>query len=65
MKCPMCGTEYSPDEAASACAKCPLARGRCALVRCPKCGYETVAETRLGRLARKLKQFALRRSAGA
>ena len=54
MKCAMCGCEFSCEQAATACAGCPLARG-CKLIRCPKCGYETVAGSRLGGLIRKLR----------
>jgi len=61
----MCATEYGPDEAVATCAGCPLARGHCGLVRCPKCGYETVAETRLSRLIRHFARLLHSRRAGA
>jgi hypothetical protein len=54
MICPLCGHRFTREQGTAACAGCPLARG-CNLVRCPRCGYETVAESRLGRLLRKLK----------
>lgn len=57
MKCEMCGNVFAREQAASACKGCPLARG-CNLVRCPRCGYETVAETRLGALIRRLRKLA-------
>lgn len=55
MKCPLCGAEFTREDGVAACAGCPLAR-RCALVRCPRCGYETVAESRLQALARRVKE---------
>ena len=57
MTCPMCGNEFRREEAVTACAGCPAARS-CTLVRCPRCGYETVAESRLGILIRKLRELA-------
>ena len=43
MKCALCGHEFDPKRAPSACPSCPMARG-CRKVRCPNCGYETVPD---------------------
>jgi hypothetical protein len=48
MTCPLCGVRIAPKEQAFACERCPLARG-CRLSRCPRCGYEWPAESRLVR----------------
>jgi hypothetical protein len=53
--CPLCGIDFS----GAAChSSCPLARG-CAMVRCPRCGYEFVGR---GRLAQLLSTLFQRRS---
>ena len=52
MTCPLCGNEFSREEAVGACAGCPAALG-CGLVRCPRCGYEMAVESRLGIMMRK------------
>ena len=57
MKCPLCGHEFDRQVAAEACAGCPVAGG-CKLIRCPKCGYEMLALTRLGALIRRLRELA-------
>jgi hypothetical protein len=62
MNCSFCGYDFDPDEAESACASCPVAKG-CHLVRCPRCGYEMPPEARLVRWVRKLRQRARTRSA--
>ena len=43
MKCPLCGYVFNEEKAASGCAGCSIKKG-CGLVKCPNCGYETVAE---------------------
>jgi rubredoxin len=43
VRCPLCGVEYDPEEAESACRGCPLKAG-CDLIKCPNCGFETIAE---------------------
>ena len=37
--CGLCGYRFDPEESQSACAACPL-HTKCALLRCPNCGYE-------------------------
>ena len=37
-ECPLCGTDFAGAECRSSC---PMSRG-CAMVRCPRCGYEFV-----------------------
>jgi hypothetical protein len=53
MKCALCGHEFTQEEALCNSA-CPLADG-CPVVCCPRCGYQTVDESRsiLARLARR------------
>jgi len=53
--CPLCGTRYSETEGRACTTGCPMARS-CALLCCPRCGYETPGPTRLTRfLSRWLK----------
>jgi ribosomal protein S27E len=52
--CPLCGTRYAEPSGRICHAGCPLAPA-CKLVRCPACGYEIPAPTRLTRwLSRRL-----------
>jgi hypothetical protein len=53
MKCALCGHEFTQEEAVCNPA-CPMAEG-CLVVCCPRCGYQTLDESRsvLVRLARK------------
>jgi predicted Zn-ribbon and HTH transcriptional regulator len=53
MKCALCGYEFTLDDVRCSSA-CPLASG-CPVVCCPRCGYQTLDESRsaLVRLARK------------
>jgi hypothetical protein len=53
MKCELCGHEFTPDDVRCNPA-CPLAGG-CPVVCCPRCGYQTLGDSRstLVRLARK------------
>jgi len=53
MKCALCGHEFSADDVRCS-PSCPLAGG-CPVVCCPRCGYQTLDESRsvLVRLARK------------
>lgn len=55
MTCGMCGYHFDANDAVSYCRGCPLA-GPCALVCCPRCGYETPPEPRLVRWARRFLQ---------
>jgi DNA-directed RNA polymerase subunit RPC12/RpoP len=55
MKCSFCGHDFDLDEAELGCRGCPLAVG-CHLVRCPRCGYETLPDARLIEWMRKLYQ---------
>lgn len=41
-ECPLCSMDFTGEECHSAC---PMARG-CAMVRCPRCGYEFVESGR-------------------
>lgn len=49
--CPFCNLEYDPADAPAACGHCALA-GSCHMVRCPRCGYEMPAESRLSKWLR-------------
>lgn len=44
MKCALCGHEFAASEL-SCHSSCPLAH-HCAVICCPKCGYQTVDESR-------------------
>jgi len=48
IRCPLCGGEYSEQDGAACQPGCPLSSG-CRLLRCPYCGYEIPAPTRLTR----------------
>lgn len=50
--CPFCGHEFRASPAGG-CAGCPMA-GACAVSCCPRCGYRTPAESRLGKLLKRL-----------
>lgn len=61
MRCPLCGFEFSKDEAE--CHEgCPFREG-CSLYCCPNCGYRMVDEEKstLARLARKAGSLLRRR----
>ena len=64
MKCALCGHAFDADDVRCSPA-CPLAGG-CPVVCCPRCGYQTLDESRsvLVRLARKAGAVA-KRVAGA
>ena len=47
--CPLCSTQF---ESATCRSSCPVARG-CAMVRCPRCGYEFVESGRIADLLRR------------
>jgi len=49
IRCPYCGFQYAPSEGRGTCASCGL-HSSCSLLRCPNCGYESPAESRLGKL---------------
>ncbi|MBN2418355.1 MAG: hypothetical protein JXL81_03140 [Deltaproteobacteria bacterium] len=42
MKCPLCGYEFSPDEAE--CKGCAINKS-CKTICCPHCGYRTVEKS--------------------
>jgi len=48
-ECPLCGTDFEHAECKSAC---PMSRG-CAMVRCPRCGYEFVESGKLADMLRR------------
>jgi rubredoxin len=52
MTCAMCGFEFEPAEAQSACGGCPLVPD-CHLLRCPRCGYEMPPEAKLIQLIKR------------
>ena len=45
MKCALCGCEFDETQADASCASCGIGK-RCGLVKCPRCHYETPAESR-------------------
>jgi len=47
--CPLCGMRYHEGDGRACRTACPLHAG-CALLRCPACGYEVPAPTRLTRV---------------
>ncbi len=52
--CQLCGTRYAEADGRSCGAGCPMGSA-CGLLKCPGCGYEVPAPTRLTRwLARWL-----------
>ncbi len=54
--CPLCGGRYGEAEGRCCRPICPLSPG-CALLRCPHCGYEVPAPTRLTRwLSQRLRR---------
>lgn len=44
MKCSLCGCEFDEQHEDVSCASCRIGK-RCGLVRCPRCHYETPAES--------------------
>jgi hypothetical protein len=48
LRCALCGARYTAAQGRTCPDGCPLQRG-CKLLRCPRCGYETPAPTRLTR----------------
>jgi hypothetical protein len=50
--CAFCGKTFDPDSATSACRNC-ASFGGCKKVKCPHCGYDMPAETKLGKWLRK------------
>ena len=64
VKCSMCGYEFEPANAQSACNGCPLVPD-CHLMRCPRCGYEMPPEAKLIGLLRKLRERAQIRASQA
>ena len=44
MKCALCGFEFDAMQADASCASCGIGK-RCGLVKCPRCHYETPAES--------------------
>ncbi len=57
MRCGLCGYEFEPSAANTACSGCPLVRG-CRLVRCPRFGYEMPPESKLLSWLNRLKRPA-------
>lgn len=48
-ECPLCSTDF---ESATCRSSCPMSSG-CAMVRCPRCGYEFVESGRITDLLRR------------
>ncbi len=46
MTCSFCGREFTEQAAQKACQSCAMFGG-CRKLKCPYCGYETPAESRL------------------
>lgn len=56
MRCPLCGSDFDPDDLRCH-SGCPIAEVQgCNLVCCPNCGYEMVDE-RKSSLARLLRRW--------
>ena len=51
MICPFCGKTFDGRASRTACGACALLRG-CRKIKCPHCGYDLPAETRLMRWLR-------------
>ncbi len=45
MKCAFCGHAFEPAAQHAVCRRCSLF-GRCKMIKCPQCGYETPPEPR-------------------
>ncbi|NIP66674.1 hypothetical protein GWN63_01040 [Candidatus Bathyarchaeota archaeon] len=52
MKCSLCGYEFEEDESVMTCRGCPLRRG-CNMIRCPNCGYEVPARSKLAKILKR------------
>ena len=48
-ECPLCGTDFQRADCRSAC---PMSKG-CAMVRCPRCGYEFVESGKFADMLRR------------
>jgi hypothetical protein len=55
IQCALCGHRFLPGADIMACRRCPL-QPRCAVLRCPRCGYEFVAESKLVGFLRRLRR---------
>lgn len=51
--CGLCGHRFAPAAETMGCPRCPMARG-CAILCCPRCGYEFVTESRIVNFFRRL-----------
>jgi rubredoxin len=57
LKCTLCGYEFDKDEAIDACKNCPtIMSGSCNFIKCPNCGFEIVAESKLLKFLGKLRR---------
>ena len=52
MMCPFCGKAFDAQASQSACHTCSMLGG-CKKVKCPHCGYDMPAETKLVQWLRK------------
>jgi len=48
-ECPLCGTDF---EGTNCHTSCPMSNG-CAMVRCPRCGYEFVESGKFADMLRR------------
>lgn len=55
MKCSLCGFEFDEKKAQAGCKSCSLMK-RCALIRCPNCGFETPPEPKWAKYFKKEKK---------
>jgi hypothetical protein len=51
--CPLCGYDYDPAASKPTCQGCPLHQA-CSTACCPRCGYKMPAESKLGKLFKRL-----------
>jgi predicted Zn-ribbon and HTH transcriptional regulator len=53
----LCGYEFDKEEAIDACKNCPtIMSGSCNFIKCPNCGFEIAAESKLLKLLGKLRR---------
>lgn len=55
MKCSLCGYEFEKEESAISCKGCPFLKG-CDMIRCPNCGFEVPAESKLVKVLKRLRR---------
>ncbi len=55
MKCSLCGYQFNEDESVMSCGGCSFVKG-CNMVRCPNCGFEVPAESKVVKILKKLRR---------